>query len=140
MKPGSPSKRGSFYAQRGALEPPASDAPSLEHLSAQAEQLEERLHRLKTGITNLLHLQRLSAEASGHDPNDAATDPTPATADLATAQAEVRRLQQSVDEFELTLASHLLSWRQLQEPFWQAVRYGGLGLVGGWVLHWLVRG
>lgn len=115
-------------SQRGALEPsdpiPTTD-PTLTDLGTQAEQIEVRLHHLKTGINNILQLQSVSA---------APTD------DLAEAQAELTQLQQAVDDFEVTLASHLLSWRQIQEPFWQAVRYGGLGLVAGWVLHWLVRG
>lgn len=153
MKPDSPPPLDWFNAQRGALEPP-SDRPPLEQLGTQAEQLEARLHHLRTGISNLLQLQRLANEAPEPSPphtaadasvntsvnasTDSSSTPSPA-ADLATAQAELSRLQQAVDEFELHLASHLLSWQQLREPFWQSVRYGGLGLVGGWVLHWLVR-
>lgn len=86
--------------------------------------METRLHHLKTGIDNLRQLHRIS---------------DPPVSDLGEAQADLQQLQQAVEDFEITLASHLLSWRQFQEPFWQAVRYGGLGLVGGWVLHWLVR-
>jgi prefoldin subunit 5 len=98
---------------------------TLTDLSTQADQIEARIQHLKTGINNIRQLQSLSA-----------VPPT----DLAEAQDELNQLQQTVEAFEATLASHLLSWSQLQEPFWQAVRYGGLGLVAGWMLHWLVRG
>lgn len=131
MKPGYRQMRGTPLSpsQRGALEPPnPTPDPTLTDLSAQADQIEARLHHLKTGINNIRQLQSLSAPP-----------PTDRT-DLAEAQAELTQLQQAVEEFETTLASHLLSWTQLREPFWQAVRYGGLGLVGGWILHWLVRG
>ncbi len=117
------------HSQRGALEPPASEpSPTLGDLGTQADHLEARIHHLKTGISNIRQLQSI------------AESPDQAEPQRAEAQAELNQLQQAVDEFEISLASHLLSWRQLQEPFWQAVRYGGLGLVGGWVLHWLVRG
>lgn len=117
------------HGQRGALEPPASEPSStLDDLGTQAEQIEARIHHLKTGINNIRQLQNIT------DASDRGE------AQRAEAQAELNQLQQAVDDFELSLASHLLSWKQFQEPFWQAVRYGGLGLVGGWVLHWLVRG
>lgn len=130
MKPGYRQMRGDHPhpSQRGALEPPDPDPmpeATLTDLSTQADQIEARIQHLKTGINNIRQLQSLAAAPP---------------ADLAEAQDELNQLQQTVEEFEATLASHLLNWSQLQEPFWQAVRYGGLGLVGGWILHWLVRG
>lgn len=137
MKPGYRQRRGSppsIAAQQGALGPPTPESsPTLDDLSTQAEQLEARIQRLKTGIANIRQLQSLTA------PTDS-TDPHRPAAERKEAQSDLSQLQRAVDDFEVTLASHLLSWDQLQEPFWQAVRYGGLGLVGGWLLHWLVRG
>lgn len=54
--------------------------------------------------------------------------------DLAEIQAELLHLQQQIDTLELNLESRLFRWRSFQQPFWQAVRFGGLGIVIGWLL------
>jgi hypothetical protein len=89
----------------------------------QLEKLETRLHQLKAGVSNLVQLQQLQTDTPSHDAQEA-------------SQAVVR-LQADTESFELELASRVLSWQHLQEPFWQAVRFGGLGLVVGWFLAWL---
>lgn len=60
-------------------------------------------------------------------------------ADLSKLTAEeLAQMQDRIEALKVTLESHLLSWREVQEPFWQIVRFGGLGLVVGWFLHaWL---
>jgi DNA repair ATPase RecN len=50
------------------------------------------------------------------------------------AAAELKQLRQQLEELELALESQLFSWSGLREVFWQAVRFGGLGIVVGWVL------
>ena len=47
---------------------------------------------------------------------------------------ELKRVQQQLDEVELALESRLFSWRSFREPFWQAVRFGGIGVILGWIL------
>ena len=49
--------------------------------------------------------------------------------------AERQRLQQQIDTLEETLEGKILAWETLKEPFWQALRFGGLGLVLGWFLR-----
>jgi len=49
-------------------------------------------------------------------------------------QAELQRLQQEIDALDLNLESRLFRWRSFQQPFWQAVRFGGLGVAIGWLL------
>ncbi|MBD1896196.1 DUF2203 domain-containing protein [Coleofasciculus sp. FACHB-129] len=49
-------------------------------------------------------------------------------------QVELRRIKEELDTIELNLESRLFSWDSLKEPFWQAVRFGGLGIVVGWIL------
>jgi hypothetical protein len=49
-------------------------------------------------------------------------------------QLELRRIEQELETLELNLESRLFSWAGLKEAFWQAVRFGGLGLVVGWSL------
>ena len=59
--------------------------------------------------------------------------------DLSQLPAEdLAQMQDRIEALKVTLESHLLSWREIQEPFWQIVRFGGLGLVAGWFLNeWL---
>lgn len=49
-------------------------------------------------------------------------------------QAELKQIRQQLEELELALESQLFSWSGLREGFWQAVRFGGIGVVIGWVL------
>jgi uncharacterized protein YhaN len=45
-------------------------------------------------------------------------------------KAELQHIQNSLDDLELKLESRLFSW---EKPFWQIVRFGGLGVVVGWL-------
>ncbi|MEN9216970.1 MAG: hypothetical protein Q6K90_06575 [Gloeomargarita sp. HHBFW_bins_162] len=56
------------------------------------------------------------------------------------AQAELQQLHQQLAELEVILESQLLTWSSFKQPFWQAVRFGGLGFILGAALHqWLSR-
>jgi hypothetical protein len=46
-------------------------------------------------------------------------------------KAELQQIQDSLDDLEVTLESRLFSW---EKPFWQIVRFGGLGVVLGWLM------
>ncbi len=92
------------------------------------EELERHVSDLKTGLSNLMQLQQLDAEAG--------TD-RQRRQDFGES---ITQLQQAVDEFELELATRTLGWQQVRETFWQAVRFGGLGIIIGWSLAWLVMG
>lgn len=49
-------------------------------------------------------------------------------------QAELQQIADRLVELDANLESTLVSWDTFREPFWQAVRFGGLGIVMGWVL------
>ncbi|MCF4966148.1 hypothetical protein [Nostoc sp. CMAA1605] len=53
-------------------------------------------------------------------------------------KAELRQIKQQLELLELNLESQLFSWRSLKKPFWQAVRFGGIGVIIGWILKSLV--
>jgi chorismate mutase len=44
---------------------------------------------------------------------------------------ELQQIRSRLEELDLLLESKLLN---LWEPFWQAVRFGGLGIIIGWML------
>jgi septal ring factor EnvC (AmiA/AmiB activator) len=49
-------------------------------------------------------------------------------------KAQLRHIQQQLEVLELNLESQLFSWRSLKKPFWQVVRFGGMGVIIGWIL------
>lgn len=53
-------------------------------------------------------------------------------------KAELRRIEQELETIEQNLESRLLKWKDIIEPFWQAVRFGGAGIIIGWILKSLV--
>jgi len=52
---------------------------------------------------------------------------------------ELHQIKEQLEAIELTLESRLFNWSSIKEPFWQAVRFGGLGVILGWVLKSLVK-
>ncbi|MDB9529877.1 DUF2203 domain-containing protein [Oscillatoria sp. CS-180] len=48
---------------------------------------------------------------------------------------EIQQLKQRLEELEMQFESQLFDWGSLREPFWQAVRFGGLGIILGWILR-----
>jgi hypothetical protein len=55
----------------------------------------------------------------------------------AELRAELKNVQQQLEELEIALESQLFSWGGLKDVFWQAVRFGGVGIVIGWILKTL---
>jgi septal ring factor EnvC (AmiA/AmiB activator) len=49
-------------------------------------------------------------------------------------KAQLKTLQDELERLRLDLESQLFSWDGLKELFWQVLRFGGLGVVLGWVL------
>jgi chorismate mutase len=48
---------------------------------------------------------------------------------------ELRTIRSRIEQLDLTLESRLLNeWKLMWEPFWQAVRFGGLGIAIGWFI------
>jgi hypothetical protein len=52
----------------------------------------------------------------------------------SSLKSELQQIQEQLDELEVSLESRLFSLSTLKEPFWQAVRFGGLGILIGWGL------
>lgn len=53
-------------------------------------------------------------------------------------KAELKRIEDRLDELATSLESQLFTWGSLKESFWQIVRFSGLGLVVGWMLAFVV--
>lgn len=114
------------FSQRGSAG--AQPTASLPQLMQQLEALENRLGQLKTGLSNLLQLQQVQEQPESN------------LADRQALSETLATLQKDIDEFELELATQTLGWQHVRETFWQAVRFGGLGVVMGWFLAWVTMG
>lgn len=53
---------------------------------------------------------------------------------LPELQAEIKEIKAQLQAIEINLESQLFTVDVFKEPFWQAVRFGGLGIVVGWIL------
>jgi hypothetical protein len=49
-------------------------------------------------------------------------------------KAELKHIKQQLEVLEINLESQLFSWVSLRKPFWQVVRFGGMGVILGWIL------
>ena len=48
---------------------------------------------------------------------------------------ELELIRSRLEQLDITLESRLLNeWKLMWEPFWQAVRFGGLGIAIGWFI------
>lgn len=50
-------------------------------------------------------------------------------------KAELEHLEKELVNLEMRLESRLWNWKELREPFWQIVRFTGIGIVIGWLLR-----
>ncbi|MGI0480006.1 hypothetical protein ACN4EE_04370 [Geminocystis sp. CENA526] len=49
-------------------------------------------------------------------------------------KSELYFLEEELTQIEVRLESELFKWSSLNEPFWQIVRFVGIGIVIGWLL------
>lgn len=54
---------------------------------------------------------------------------------LRELKQELKQIRATLEAIELNLESELFSFSALREPFWQALRFGGIGLIIGWLLR-----
>jgi hypothetical protein len=110
----------------GALTPSSGQdwqgfAVELEHLEVAVQNLRQRFEHIQE-----LQAQQFHLEQELQNPH--------------WGPEELQRLQRQQEALELQLESQLLDWGSLREPFWQAVRFGGLGIVIGWILKGIASG
>ena len=55
-----------------------------------------------------------------------------------TLKTELKQIEAQLEELSVNLESQLFTWGSLKESFWQIIRFGGLGMVLGWLLAFAV--
>lgn len=113
------------WSTRGAITPPAS-GQDWQAFDTDLQQLETNVQALRQRFDEVRRLQQqqqqLRQQLQGSD----------------LSADELQRLKRQLDELEVQLESALFDWRSLLEPFWQAVQFGGLGIIIGWILKGIV--
>lgn len=97
---------------------------ALENVERSLDQLKERYVQVQRDEQQLETLQQRKATLQAQGKS-------------AALKAELREIEQQLEELELNLESRLFSWSGLKEVFWQAVRFGGLGIAIGWSLAFI---
>ncbi len=121
--PSSPSSAGSEPNQ------PDSDADEFEQALSEVEQ---NLHLLRERNEQVRRDRGLRTELQQR--REQIRRELPRTGNRQALRAELKQIKEQLETIELNLESQLFSWGNLKEPFWQAVRFGGLGVVIGWIL------
>ncbi len=117
------------YSLTSPMTPPEPDfEQALEDLGRSLQTLQARYAQVKTDQQRQETLQQRIEQAQ----RDYAHTQDP------SLKLELKRLKDQLAELEVALESQLFSWSSLKEPFWMAVRFGGLGVVLGWLLKSLV--
>jgi len=112
--------------------PDSSQLPEDEALAQAIENLEQNLIALKERLDQVKRDEQRQVELRDHledlkqqQKNNHSREPI---------KTELRLIEKQLEEIEINLESRLLNFSAFKEPFWQAVRFGGLGVVLGWLL------
>jgi hypothetical protein len=101
---------------------------ALQLVEAQLQQLKERYYQVQQDSQLQKELQQRHQSLKKQLKRELSD------ADKQEVKAELKRIQSQIETLQLRLESDLFGWHSMKEPFWQAVRFGGLGIVLGWVL------
>ncbi|ELR98235.1 hypothetical protein [Gloeocapsa sp. PCC 73106] len=111
---------------------PSRNAPDEQDLAQAIVAVEESLTALKERYQQVKKDQRRQEQLKALEQE--LKQQAKANHSEATIRAELQHIQQEITNIELNLESRLWNWKELREPFWQAVRFSGLGIVIGWLL------
>ncbi len=116
-----------YYAGMEPSQNPDRLSPSDLEFEQSLQEVERSLQALKDRHLQIQRDQTLQAELQARRSQwDQGKSPE--------LQVELRKIEQQLEELEVSLESQLFSWAGFKEVFWQAVRFCGLGIVVGWSL------
>ena len=121
-------------------QPPESPAPSEDELENSIAEVERSLIALKQRYAQVKHDKQQQAELQQQLKQVKREIERSRSSHLKVQlKAELKQIQAQLETIEVNLESQLFSWGSLKAPFWQAVRFGGLGVIVGWILKSLTR-
>lgn len=115
------------------------------------EEIDQRFQQIQRGLVEqqelLLQQEQLRSQIQQSDlpnigskirrkPNSkSTTDHSPINTHREELLKQLQELESRLEEIEGEIESRLISWSSFQEPFWQVVRFVGLGIVIGVILR-----
>jgi chromosome segregation ATPase len=103
---------------------------ALEDVDTTLEQIRARYQEIKIAQAEKATLEKTLAELQ----TDLAQKEQLEQA-VAELQTELEQVQEQIHTLAITLESQLWKWQDLKEPFWQFIRYFGLGFAAATLLH-----
>ncbi|MGR3275863.1 hypothetical protein ACSYAD_12195 [Acaryochloris marina NIES-2412] len=94
------------------------------------QQIRDRYLEIKTAQAEQAQLEKKLADVQTDMSAKAQTEQN-----LAALQTELEQIQDQIHTLGMTLESQLWKWHDLKEPFWQFIRYFGLGFAVAVVIH-----
>jgi putative cell wall-binding protein len=91
------------------------------------EEIEQALIALKERYQQVKRDRNLQAELQQHAEKLRQSK-------LPEMKVELKHILQQLEVLEINLESRLFNWRSIKDPFWQIVRFSGLGVIIGWFL------
>jgi chromosome segregation ATPase len=118
--------------------PPGPDSNPWGEIERQVQETERSLTHLKERIAQVQRDRQRQRELQNRrddirrEVRQAQTiNPSP----IPELKQELKQIQATLEAIELNLESELFSFSALREPFWQALRFGGIGIIIGWLLR-----
>lgn len=129
---------------RDPLDPPPPTPSDWHEIEVQVQHLEQALQAIKQRLTQVRTLQsdRRHLEQQQQEVRDRLQRLPPQTSpqnrDATSPQQELKQqlaqISSQLELLEVELESRLISWSSFREPFWQIVRFGGLGVLIGFAI------
>ena len=109
------------------------DSHKRDELRSQEEEVRSQIQEISS---DRLHRQpnfkaRRRSKSSKAQPHH---QPSPSHPQKEELLKQLQALTEQLEQIEADLESRLLSWSSFREPFWQIVRFGGLGIGIGVIL------
>ncbi|MGL5872586.1 MAG: hypothetical protein ACRC2R_09490 [Xenococcaceae cyanobacterium] len=102
---------------------------TLERLEQSLLEIKERYEQIQSNRQKRLELKQKQQQLKQELENDR----------FDSFKTELQHLEQELEKVEVELESRLVNWTTFREPFWQIVRFVGLGIVIGWILKTCVN-
>ena len=96
------------------------------NLEVSLEKVKERYQQIQVDSNSKEELSKRQGEIKKELKNNNGQD---------SLKSELNYIEKELEQIELRLESELFKSSSLLEPFWQAVRFLGLGIVIGWFLN-----
>ena len=95
------------------------------NLEASLEKIKQRYHQIEVDKIRKKELNERKRQIKKELSQDKRQD---------SLKSELKYVNDELAEVKFRLESELFQWSNLNEPFWQVVRFVGIGIVIGWIL------